>query len=303
MNFRRTIARSAILTMSLAVTAFASGTGRAALTPWMVAHAGAAGTCDLLPSNRSPKLGEGAADFMSTQPSLSCTQSTSRRLERSLARHLGLQHSLSNAPQLSAAVTLASATDLARPSRVLSRAEILAALATSASVNQFSGLQALRVEDIVSAPDILVAEATPQIEITRIEPDTNGTATRARLWIPTEPRIPPFWVTLHRAMTSPSPSVGANATSNTTTPRSIAPAIAGNSAERASANPALGQAVLIPRGKNVQLVMQATGIRITAEGTALEAGREGQRIRVRSEFAGKVVVATVLNADTVQLEY
>ena len=118
MNFRRTIARSAVLNMSLAVTAFASGAGRVALTPWMVAHASTASTCDRLPSNSSPKLGERAADFMSTQPSLSCTQSTSRHSERQLE----LQHSLSNAPQLSAAVTLASATDLARPSRVLSRA-------------------------------------------------------------------------------------------------------------------------------------------------------------------------------------
>jgi hypothetical protein len=286
MNFRRTIVRSAVLNMSLAVTAFASGAGRVELTPWMAAHAGTASTCDLLPSNRSAKLGERAVDLMSTQPPVSCTQSTSRRLQRPLARHLELQHSLSNAPQLSAAVTLASATDLARPSRVLSRAEILVALATSASVNQFSGLQALRVEDIISAPDILVAEATPQIEITRIEPDSNGTATRARLWIPSEPRIPPFWVTLRRAI-APPPNAAPTAPAIATAPRSIA----------------LGQTVLIARGKPVQLVLQGTGIRISATGTALEAGHEGQKIRVRSDFAGKVVVATVLDAETVELEY
>jgi hypothetical protein len=299
MNFRRTIARSAVLTMSLAVTVFASGAGRVALTPWMVAHAGAVSTCDLLPSKIPPTIRDRAAGFLADQPPLSCAQSTARHLERHLAQHLELQHSLSNAPQLSAAVTVPSAAELARASRVLSRAEILAALESSASVNQFSGLQSLHAEDIVSAPDILVAETTPKIEITRIEPDINGTATRARLWIPSEPRIPPFWVTLRRAMTSPSLKVAANGAA----PRSIAPAIAVNSVEKASANVALSQVVLIPRGKPVQLVMQATGIRITAAGTALEAGREGQRIRVRSDFAGKIVVATVLNAETVELEY
>jgi hypothetical protein len=290
MIFRRMIARSVILTTALTVSAFANAAGRMALTPWMVAHAGTASTCDLLPSNSSPKLGERVADFTSTQRPVSCTQSTSRRLERPLARHLELQHSLSNAPQLSAAVTLASATDLARPSRVLSRAEILAALATSASVNQFSGLQALRVEDIVSAPDIFVVEAAPQIEITSIEPDLKGTATRARLWIPSEPRIPPFWVTLRRVITPTpdfAPNVAPNAAAIATAPRSVA----------------LSQGVLIARGKPVRLLLQGTGFRISATGTALEAGREGQRIRVRSDFAGKVVLATVLNAETVELEY
>ena len=286
MNFRRMIARSVILTTVLTVSACANAAGRIALTPWMVAHAGKVSSCDLLPSNRSAKLGERAVDLMSTQPPVSCTQSTSRRLQRPSARHLELQHSLSNAPQLSAAVTLASATDLAHPSRVLSRGEILAALAASAAVNQFSGLQSLRVEDIVSAPDIFVVEAAPQIEITSIEPDLKGTATRARLWIPSEPRIPPFWVTLRRAIAPPA-SVAPNAAAIGTAPRSVA----------------LGQGVLIARGKPVQLLLQGTGIRISATGTALEAGREGQRIRVRSDFAGKVVLATVLNAETVELEY
>jgi hypothetical protein len=298
MNFRRTIARSAIFTIVLAEGAFASASERVTFTPWMVARAESASACDLMPSTTPPGIRDRAAGFIADQPPLSCVQATPRHA----ALHLALQHSLSNASQLSAAVAVPSAVELVRPTRVLSRAEILAALANSASVNQFAGLQSLHVDDIVSAPDIFVAEATPKIEITRIEPDVRGTATRARLWIPSEPRIPPFWITLRRAM-APPPGVAANATTNGNAPRSIGPAIAVNSIERAAASAALGQAVLIARGKPVQLVMQATGIRITAAGTALEAGREGQKIRVRSEFAGKVVVATVLNSETVQLEY
>ncbi len=298
MKFRRTIARCAIFTMLLAASAFAKASGSAALPPWMVARTDRASACDLLPSSASPKSGDRAADFMPTHPLFSCAQSTPRHA----VLHLALQHSLSNASQLSAAVAVPSVVELVRPSRVLSHGEILAALATSAAVNQFAGLQSLRVEDIVSAPDIFVTEATPNIEITRIEPDVSGTETRARLWIPSEPRIPPFWITLHRAM-APPPNRAANVTANGTAPRSIAPAIRVNSVERASANAALGQAILIARGKPVQLLMQATGIRITAAGTALEAGREGQKIRVRSEFAGKIVVATVVNSETVQLEY
>ena len=290
MIFRRMIARSVILTTALTVSAFANAAGRVALTPWMVAHAGKVSSCDLLPARAPAKLQDRMAGFVADLPPISCTQTTARHSERRFALTYGPQHSLSNAPQLSAAVTLASATDLAHPSRVLSRAEILAALAASASVNQFSELQSLRVDDIVSAPDIFVVEAAPQIEITSIEPDLKGTATRARLWIPSEPRIPPFWVTLRRAITPPpdvAPKVAPNAAAIGTAPRSVA----------------LSQGVLIARGKPVQLLLQGKGIRISATGTALEAGREGQRIRVRSDFAGKVVLATVRNAETVELEY
>ena len=286
MNFRRMIARSVILTTGLTVSAFANAARRVALTPWAVAHAGKVSSCDLLPARTPANLQDRMAGFVADLPPVSCTQSTARHSQRHFALTFAAQHSLSNAPQLSAAVTLASATDLAHPSRVLSRGEILAALAASAAVNQFSGLQSLRVEDIVSAPDIFVVEAAPQIEITSIEPDLKGTATRARLWIPSEPRIPPFWVTLRRAIAPPA-SVAPNAAAIATAPRSVA----------------LSQGVLIARGKPVQLLLQGTGIRISATGTALEAGREGQRIRVRSDFAGKVVLATVLNAETVELEY
>jgi hypothetical protein len=289
MIFTRTIAGSALLTMMWTVTALANAAGRVALTPWMVAHTDKVSTCDLRPVKTPPQIHDRAAGFLADQPALPC--------ERSTARHLGPQHSFRSTAQLGAAATVSTAAELTRSSRVLSRAEILSALESSAAVNQFSNLQSLHAEDIVSAPDILVTEAAPKIEITSIGPDISGSAIRVRVWIPSEPRIPPFWITLRRAIALPSVAVSGAA------PRSIAPSIPVNAAAAGPEDAALRQIVLIPRGKLVQVVMRGTGMRISATGTALEAGHQGQRIRVRSEYAGKVVLATVLNAETVELEF
>jgi|SRR5579863_6405835 len=289
MTFTQTVAASAVLTLWLAVATVAGAAGRIALSPWSVAHAGTASTCDFSPTKNPRQIRDRAAGFLADQPALGCVWSTARRIEP--------QHSFSSIPQVGAAVTVSTAAELTRPSRVISRAEILAALATSAALNQFSGLQSLRIEDIVSAPEILVVEAKPRIEITSIGQDISGSATRVRVWIPSEPRIPPFWVTLRRTMTPPSTAA------NGTAPRSIAPAVLVNPAATAPENAPLSQAILIQRGKVVQVTMRGTGMRISASGTALEAGRQGQRIRVRSEYAGKIVLATVLSAETVELEF
>jgi Chaperone for flagella basal body P-ring formation len=291
MNFSREMARCAIVTAMLAVAGFANAAERAALAPWMVARPGKITGCDLLPASGALDVRDRTAGYLADEPRFPCAQRA--------ALHLELQHSLRNSPQLNAAVAVPSEAELTRPSRTLSRAEILAALAASASVNQFSGLQSLHLEDIISAPAILVAEEKPILEITRLEPDLSGTVTRARLWIPSEPRIPPFWITLRRAMVT-QPTAPANGAVLRTVALDIPPA---NAAAKAPPNAGLGQTVLIVKGKPVQVLMQATGIRIVASGTALEAGREGQKIRVRSEYAGKVLVGTVLNAQTVRLEY
>src|SRR5271156_3811493 len=251
MNLSYAMARSAIVMAALGVAAFGNTAERATLAPWRVAHVGKAGGCSLSPAIAPPAIVEDAAGFVADEPRFPCVQRT--------ARHLELQHSLRSAPQINAAVTVYSTADLAHPTRVLSRAEILAALAASAAVNQFSGLQSLRLEDIVSAPAIRVAEERPTLEITRLEPDVSGTATRARLWVPSEPRIPPFWIMLHRAMVT-QPTAPANGAAL----RFVALEIPATPAGKAPPNAALDQIVLIVKGKPVQLVMQATGIRIVA---------------------------------------
>jgi Chaperone for flagella basal body P-ring formation len=297
MNCERTMARSIVLTLVWCAAAFANPAGRAALAPWVVPHVDRPGNCRRLPAN-APRVIHNHTESFFAEPAAIVVDALPASCAQSTARFSDLQHSLENAPGIGAAATVPSSAELTHPSRTLSRAEILAALASSAAVNQFAGLQSLLPQEIISAPAILVAEAAPKIEITRIEPDLTGTATRVRLWIPAEPRIPPFWITLHRAMT-PQPSQPATTAASRGTPAKISASIVVS----ASANATLGDAVLVHRGKSVQLVMQATGIRITASGTALEPGREGQKIRVRSALAGKIVLATVRNAQTVDLDY
>lgn len=57
---------------------------------------------------------------------------------------------------------------------------------------------------------------------------------------------------------------------------------------------------LIPRGKALTLSVNQNGIAITASVEALDSGALGQRIRVRNASSGRIVEATVIDADHVQ---
>ena len=64
----------------------------------------------------------------------------------------------------------------------------------------------------------------------------------------------------------------------------------------------LEASIVINRGDQVKIRIIKPGIRIESEGSAMEEGRVGERIRVRNDRSGKVLTARVLEHGLVQVE-
>ena len=63
----------------------------------------------------------------------------------------------------------------------------------------------------------------------------------------------------------------------------------------------LAMPLVIRAGNNVELVHDANGIIVRAEGVAIESGRIGYTIRVRNARSGKILRGRVIDAATVQI--
>jgi flagella basal body P-ring formation protein FlgA len=59
----------------------------------------------------------------------------------------------------------------------------------------------------------------------------------------------------------------------------------------------------VKAGEPVQLFVQAAGMRIATTAIPLALGREGDRIRVHAALNGKILVATVVARQTVEVDY
>lgn len=201
---------------------------------------------------------------------------------------------------------------LAAQTRVLTRSEIAAAIQKSLAANDLSAGVPLRPEDISLAERIAVTEAHPTLTVTRIESRPTSTSAHVALWLTSEPRTPPFWVTIDRAIAQPAASDAANQ-STTQAQRenpSAAPhqtAIHYIARAPVQANPlahsALNDRPLVHAGNPIELIVQGAGLRITSKAKALETGRAGQQIRVECQPAGKILVATIVTAQTAEIDY
>jgi flagella basal body P-ring formation protein FlgA len=61
--------------------------------------------------------------------------------------------------------------------------------------------------------------------------------------------------------------------------------------------------VLVRTGQTVELVAQRNGIRLTTSAVTLDPGRLGEKIRVHTETKRKTLIATVIDAHTVEIDY
>ena len=199
------------------------------------------------------------------------------------------------------------------PARLLTRAEIAAAIQKSIDANGFSVGAPLSASDISLAADVMVSESRPALTVTRMESRPGATSTNVALWTSSEPRTPPFWVTVDRAIAEPDaneiaakPSAEKSGVEPPETPSREMPIhyvarapIRTHALARADSN---GQP-LVRVGTPLQLIVQGAGMRITANAKALETGREGQQIRVQCEPAGKVLVARIVSAEIAEIDY
>lgn len=198
-------------------------------------------------------------------------------------------------------------------SRPLTRAEIATAIQASITANGFSNGQPLSPADISLDAHVSVNELHPNLTVLRFESRPGSAATHIALWTASEPHIPPFWVTVDRqVMTTNRHEAAAELKHDAPTPSDAARPretavhyvvrqpgpIHGTSLPNAATQPPL-----VRVGKPMQLIVQGSGMRITAKATALETGREGQSIRVQCEPAGKVLVAKIISAETAEIDY
>ena len=64
----------------------------------------------------------------------------------------------------------------------------------------------------------------------------------------------------------------------------------------------VGPVILIKKGKVVTSVYKSKGLQITARAEALEDGAKGQSIEVMNTKSSKKFYATVVDADTVEID-
>jgi Chaperone for flagella basal body P-ring formation len=297
MKTTRAILLVASLAMLAQITPVAPAGQRLQAAKSVVVRGDVVSVADLLPEDAAAPLRAQAAGVLLGDSPAPGTRRTFRNAE--------LESALRGAPELRAALEIPDAIEVTRWSRPLSPTEILDALSAAINADELSGAGPLTQADLGAIPAVLVTEDAPKIEITRIEPGRSGVEMRMRLWIPSEPRVSPFWISVHRMLiANPELAKGAAAAGSPRKGRSGGSTAAGkNSVAAADAAASAASAVLVRSGERVQLVMLSSGMRITTSATALERGRQGQQIRVRSVLGSKLLVATVVSAQLVEVRY
>jgi|SRR5580704_2074205 hypothetical protein len=181
-------------------------------------------------------------------------------------------------PELESLLDVPAAIEITRWSRPLTTNDVLAAIQEELRANNSDLADSVTVSDVVIQAGVLVTEDRPTLKVTRIEPSQEGGGTHVRLWVSSEPRIPPFWANLD--------------------------IMVGHSRTMASMPIGKDHSLdLVKTGEPVELVIQGHNLRITTKAVPLSAGVEGQAVRVRSVTTGKIVVATVIAAGSVELDY
>ncbi|HXZ11165.1 MAG TPA: flagellar basal body P-ring formation chaperone FlgA [Candidatus Sulfotelmatobacter sp.] len=273
---------------------------------------------DLLPASAPPAL-------LSATLAISLGYAPNPGAQRTFD-HAEIERALRDAPGLSEALEIPAAVEVTRWSRQLTGAEVIAAIRRAMILNHFGGAASVELEELAFDAPIRVTEDNPSLRVTRIETAPDGAATHVRLWTASEPRIPPFWVTLRRQLDSLAPPCSSGPACDQRTPGSSAeiagapqnsgvrpaaantrkaapglpPGRAGATSARATPS---DPAVLVQRGKRVQLIVEVNGMRIMASAVPLDLGRQGEKIRVRNVDSGKILVGTVVSAQTVEVQF
>ncbi|MGH9572293.1 MAG: flagella basal body P-ring formation protein FlgA [Candidatus Acidiferrales bacterium] len=212
------------------------------------------------------------------------------------------------------ATSLAAGTPIHR--RPLTRAEIAAAIQKSLVTNGFSTEPPLSPADITIISPVAVTGTHPNLEVTQIEARPVSNTTHVALWTISEPRIPPFWVTVDRKLESVAVTNKRADDAGPTEAPVAPPSRRRKSAvkednERIDLKIANGASalrkpqapVLVHAGNPIQVIVQGAGMRIMTKGKALQTGRADQQIRVQIEPSGKILAARIVTAQTAEIDY
>ena len=263
---------------------------RPALRTSFEARADSVALSDLLPSEAPQSLRAAAAKIILADSPLSGAHRTLDRLQ--------IERSLRRVPELRRALEIPPAIDVTRWSRPLTRAEVFTVVRDALRSNQIPGADSLSAQNLVFSSVISVTEDAPKLRVTRIDSSRDGSVARVRLWIASEPRIPPFWVTLTREPDRSAILAKSDSPAGPYALREIKIRVGEPSRPNS-----LDSSVLVKVGEPVQLILQGRGMRIATAAVPLDAGRLNQKIRVRASLTGKVLVGTVISSHTVEVHY
>jgi hypothetical protein len=221
-----------------------------------------------------------------------------------------VSHALDKFPELREKLAIPSRIDVTRWSRSISSEDLVEPVAKALASADLARSDAPSASDINLLSPVIATEAHVEARVLRIEMGEGAKVARVRMWIPSEPRIPPFWACVRIGKTATLPQaiwVSASKAS----PQPAAPTMPPARAARSTIIfDKFGQAaesktppVLVPTGKPVELIVDVGGMRITSRAVSLEVGRAGDNVRVRVEPAGKILVGKVVASETVEVSY
>ncbi len=264
-----------------------AGTARAVerttLRENVVTHGDSVYLSDLLPRSASEELRTRTAPFTLGNSPL---PGSHRRFER-----YEIVRTLRGSPELLAQLVVPDEVDVTRWSQPLGREQIRQALAGQGSAGLASWSREMSLDQIEAPGEVLVTDPAARLEVLRVE-DAGGPNFQVRMWIPSEPKVLAFWITVHR-------HAGPDAVA-----RHVEPAVEARDVAESIARPASTSdpADTVKQGSRLELVFFATGMRIMTPALTLDVGRVGQKIRVRSLATGKVLRATLVSAELAELE-
>lgn len=288
--------------VAAAVTAFtstpppsraAATSVRVALLEYAVAHQSVVRLSDLLPNNSPRALRDEAATIvLGDAPFPGAVRDFPReRIESAIA----------SAPALRGQFEIPAIIHVTRWSRILSSDEVLHATKRALQSSNLPESAALDRAKVEFSSPVLLAAADSAPEATSIDLSAEPSLIRARLWIPSEPRITPFWVEIR--LRHDAASLNAAFTPVALNSHTTKIELHSASAPRAAAARANDPALLVHSGKTVNLVLRAPGMTIATNAAAMQSGRQGDEIRVRVLPSGRLFVAKVVAISTVETNF
>lgn len=303
---KRLLAKTGLIVemLLLASSAAAQTDVRIALVRDAVVKANVVRLSDLLPGTAPP-------DMRSRAQQIILIDAPMPGEHRQLTRE-DIASALRDIPALRNELEIPPEMEIRRWARSVTREEVLAAVDRTLHANGWSSADALAPGDVILSADVSVSENNPKLQVTQIQRAADNSGSRVLVWVISEPRVPPFWAHIDRAInigakSEPREPVAAVPASLPLQPGASATIPVSAVVERTTP---VGQreqrslrTVLVKAGNPVELIVRVGGMTIQGTGIPLDRGREGDEVRVRAVESGKVLVGTVVGEQTVQVSF
>lgn len=287
-----------------AVSARGADRARVAIAESIVVHGAVVRMSDLLPAECSAELRQSAAKIALGEAPV---PGGHRLFERSV-----IAAAVANSAELRESLEIPASVDVVRWARTLSNEEVFQAVQNSLRANHILAADSIAADEIEFGSTVLVGDDAALPEVTGIDLDSSTKKIRVRMWVPSEPRLHPIWVSFHAssadAFQQPgdarpvSPASGSASVANLrwTSSRAASASAASSSISRPGSSAA---DLVIRSGAVVELTLKSSGMRIATTATALQSGRQGEPIRIRIAPSGRVMRAVIAGPGQVEVNF